>query len=246
MFFTATTEKEKPDLYIQLVDTADKLYTENEMVKIYELLIQHKECDNANILWRLARAARDKGKLVKDKEVQKQCVYEAFQYAERALELDDQNFACHKWYAIMLNYRGEYEGTKKQISNAFLVKTHFLKAIELNPKDATSIHSIGQWCFVFADLAWYERKLAAALFATPPTATYSEALHYFQLAEEVDPFFYSKNLLMIGKTHLRMKNYKLATDFLQKARDYPVKTPDDQEAHDESIKLLNGLGVKTD
>ena len=27
---------------------------------------------------------------------------------------------------------------------------------------------------MFADLAWYERKIAAALFATPPDSSYSE------------------------------------------------------------------------
>jgi hypothetical protein len=26
-----------------------------------------------------------------------------------------------------------------------------MKAIELNPKDATSIYSLGYWCFLFAD-----------------------------------------------------------------------------------------------
>ena len=79
-----------------LVDKAEKLYSENEMIKIYDLLIEHKDCDNANVLWRLARATRDKGDLSKDKEAKKKCVYEAFEYAKRALELDDQNFACHK------------------------------------------------------------------------------------------------------------------------------------------------------
>ena len=34
---------------------------------------------------------------------------------------------------------------------------------------------------------------------------------------------------MIGKTHLRMKNYLAAKSFLLKARDYPVVTPDDKK-----------------
>lgn len=29
-------------------------------------------------------------------------------------------------------------------------------------------------CFVFAGLTWYERSLASAFFATPPTATFEE------------------------------------------------------------------------
>lgn len=45
----------------------------------------------------------------------------------------------------------------------------------------------------------------------------------------VEANFYSMNLLMIGKTHLRMKNYSAAKSFLVIARDYPVVTPDDKK-----------------
>lgn len=63
---------------------------------------------------------------------------------------------------------------------------------------------MGIWCFTFADMAWYARKAAAALFASPPTSTYEEALGYFMDAEKVDPGFYTKNALFVGKTHLAM------------------------------------------
>ena len=43
-----------------------------------------------------------------------------------------------------------------------------------------------------------------------------------------DPNFYSTNLLMLGKTYLRMKNNKMALIYLQRAKDLPVKTPDDR------------------
>jgi hypothetical protein len=38
------------------------------------------------------------------------------------------------------------------------------------------------------------RKIASAVFATPPTSTYEEALAYFKKAEETEPSFYSMNL----------------------------------------------------
>ena len=31
-------------------------------------------------------------------------------------------------------------------------------------------------CFLFADMPWYQRKIASALFATPPTSTYEEVM----------------------------------------------------------------------
>ena len=37
------------------------------------------------------------------------------------------------------------------------------------------------------------------------------------------------NLLMIGKTYLRLKDNTLAKDYLTKALDYPVHTEDDKK-----------------
>ena len=44
-----------------------------------------------------------------------------------------------------------------------------------------------------------------------------------------DPNFYSTNLLMLGKTYLRMKNNKMALIYLQRTKEFPVKTPDDRK-----------------
>jgi len=44
-----------------------------------------------------------------------------------------------------------------------------------------------------------------------------------------DPGFYSMNLMMIGKTCMRMKDKDRAVDYLTKTRDYPVRTEDDKK-----------------
>jgi len=44
-----------------------------------------------------------------------------------------------------------------------------------------------------------------------------------------DPGFYSMNLMMTGKTCMRMKDKDRAVDYLTKTRDYPVRTEDDKE-----------------
>lgn len=53
--------------------------------------------DEAEFLWRLARASRDLSLLPDMKaEKKKQLVFEAFEYVKRALEKDDKCFAAHK------------------------------------------------------------------------------------------------------------------------------------------------------
>ena len=80
----------------RLSSEADEMYGAYEIDKMYNLLIPYKDCQEDELLWRLARAARYMGKKSKDKAVQKQFIYEAFHYAERALELNEQNYNCHK------------------------------------------------------------------------------------------------------------------------------------------------------
>ncbi|XP_044101304.1 regulator of microtubule dynamics protein 1 isoform X2 [Neovison vison] len=199
----------------EILEQADYLYESGETEKLYQLLTQYKESEDAELLWRLARASRDIAQLSGTSEEEKKLlIYEALEYAKRALEKNESSFAAHK------------------------------KAIELNPKDATSIHLMGIWCYTFAEMPWYQRRIAKVLFATPPSSTYEEALGYFHRAEQVDPNFYSKNLLLLGKTYLKLHNKKLAAFWLMKARDYPAHTEEDKQIQTEAAQLLTGFSDK--
>uniref|UniRef100_A0A8D2KZ46 Regulator of microtubule dynamics protein 1 n=1 Tax=Varanus komodoensis TaxID=61221 RepID=A0A8D2KZ46_VARKO len=214
----------------ELLDQADYLYGSGETEKLWQLLNQHKNSKNAQVLWRLARASRDLAHLSHTSaEKKKQLTYEALEYAKAALEKDSSCFSVHKWYAICISDVGDYEGIKTKIANAFVIKEHFQKAIELNPKDATSLHLMGIWCYTFAEMPWYQSKIAAILFSTPPSSTYEEALRYFQKAEDVEPNFYSKNLLFLGKTYMKLNNRKMALLWLTKAKDRLSHTEEDKQ-----------------
>ncbi|GAB1287607.1 Regulator of microtubule dynamics protein 1 [Apodemus speciosus] len=261
-----------------ILQQADYLYESGETEKLYQLLIQYKGSsrlhgfDDGELLWRLARASRDVAQLSKTSEEEKKVlVYEALEYAKKALEKKESSSAAHKWYAICISDVGDYEGIKVKIANAYVIKEHFKmiclfesaplhavptevrrgcqnswnwsnsKAIELNPKDATSIHLMGIWCYTFAEMPWYQRRIAKVLFANPPSSTYEEALTYFHRAEEVDPNFYSKNLLLLGKTYLKLNNKKLAAFWLGKAKGYPAHTEEDKQIQTEAAQLLTSL-----
>ncbi|XP_076827225.1 regulator of microtubule dynamics protein 1 isoform X2 [Brachyhypopomus gauderio] len=215
----------------EVLEKADYLYSCGETEKLHQLLLQYKDSDDAEFLWRLARALRDLSLLPSvPSEQKKKLTYEAFEYSKKALEKNESCFAAHKWYAVCLSDVGDYEGIKVKIGNSFIIKDHLERAVELNPKDATSIHILGYWCFAFAELPWYQRKVAEVIFASPPTATYEQALGFFLKAEEVDPNFYSKNLLMLGKTYMMLKEQDKAAAWLHKARDYPAITEEDKQA----------------
>ncbi|XP_044860437.1 regulator of microtubule dynamics protein 1 isoform X3 [Mauremys mutica] len=178
----------------EIIEQADYLYGSGETKKLYQLLTQHKNSEDAEILWRLARASRDLAQLSSTSaEEKKQLVYEALEYAKKALEKNESSFAVHKWYAICISDVGDYEGIKTKIANAYVIKEHF------------------------------------------------QALSYFHKAEEADPNFYSKNLLLLGKTYLKLNNKKMALLWLTKTRDYPAHTEEDKQVQKEAVELLNSI-----
>uniref|UniRef100_A0A8C4QYR2 Regulator of microtubule dynamics protein 1 n=1 Tax=Eptatretus burgeri TaxID=7764 RepID=A0A8C4QYR2_EPTBU len=223
----------------EIIERADYLYGTSETEKLYKFLIEYSDSTNDEVLWRLARASRDLAQLSGTPvEERRRLAYEALEFSKQALDGNPRNFACHKWYAICISDVGDFEGTKAKIANAYIIREHFQKAIELNTNDATSVHLMGLWCYTFAEMPWYQHRIASVLFATPPSSTFEEALQYFTRAEKVEPNFYSKNLLMLGKTLLKLGNQKYALLWLTKAQQFPARTEEDRQVQKEAAELL--------
>lgn len=93
---SATSESIKMSQLELDIKTADELYDDNKIQEQYDLLLKHKDSQNAEIEWRLARSCRVLAENNKDKDTKKRLTYKALEHAELALRLDDKNFACHK------------------------------------------------------------------------------------------------------------------------------------------------------
>ena len=78
---------------------------------------------------------------------------------------------------------------------------------------------------------------AAALFATPPTATFEEALGHFEQAERMEPGFYPKNQLLLAQTCARLGRADEARAWLAKCRAATPRTPEDDETLRDAAKL---------
>lgn len=104
-----------------------------------------------------------------DSKRKDELIREGFALADEALKINDQDFAIHKWLAILMDAKGELDGIKARVSQLENVKKHMVRAVELNPDDPTSWHLLGNFAFSLADMPWYQRKVVSAIFATPPS-----------------------------------------------------------------------------
>ena len=72
-------------------------------------------------------------------------------------------------------------GIKEKILDGYEFKKHVDLAAQLAPNDPTIQHLLGRFCYEVAELSWWERKMAATLFAEPPNATMGKDFGYLEL-----------------------------------------------------------------
>ncbi|KAK0042297.1 regulator of microtubule dynamics protein 1-like isoform X3 [Biomphalaria pfeifferi] len=158
--------------------------------------------------------------------------------AKRALELNDKSGDAHKWMAIVIGSITQYLPVQEQIKNAYVIKDHIQAAMKYKPNDFLPYHMMGRWCYSVYMLTWVERKVAATLFAAPPTATIEEAIEYLLKAEEKNPGSSIDNVLYLGKAYLAKRDYIKAVMWWKSGLQMTSSKTDDIKALKEIEDLL--------
>ncbi|EPY43546.1 regulator of microtubule dynamics protein 1 [Angomonas deanei] len=197
------------------------------LMKAYEAGERHPE-----ILWRLGRSHYEMAEESTDSDVRRPHLLQGLELCQQSVKEDGNNFASHKWLGILLS--AQDVGNKEKIANAYTIKEHFLKAVELNPKDATSLHCMGNWCYSVLKIGWLERKAAAMLFGEPPSSTTEECLKYLLASAEAGDTIH--NATMIGDVYKMDGNKAEARKWYQKAIDMPTSSELQKRNHDKAVE----------
>ncbi|XP_010124465.1 PREDICTED: regulator of microtubule dynamics protein 2, partial [Chlamydotis macqueenii] len=144
-------------------------------------------------------------------------------------------------FAIMCGYMSQFESVQNKIRNGYLFKEHLDKAIELKPQDPFLYYLNGRWCYSVAQLSWIEKKVAAALFGTPPTSTVEEALQNFLKAEEMCPGYSKCNYVYLAKCYKDLGQKNNALKYCDSALSVLSVTNEDKEAQKDLEDLLLAL-----
>lgn len=169
--------------------------------------------ENPQLLWRLGKAHYR----IFIKTEQQEHITKGIEACNTALSLKPDLANVHKWLAILVGERTKYEPIKEKILDGYLFKEHVDAAIKLNPLDASLHHMLGRFAYDVAELKWYERKVAATLFAEPPNATYEEALEHFMEAQRLSETAWKENLVFIAKCKIKLGAIDEAVSVLTKA-----------------------------
>ncbi|NXJ10875.1 RMD2 protein, partial [Odontophorus gujanensis] len=228
--------KKSPDTIVQsedelfnLLQEVDNLHkgSEDDKKESFQLLLE-KEAKYENcvdFLWRFARACGDMFEMATDAEEKKKyyvCVF----------------FFSPLRFAIMCGYMSQFDSVQNKIRNGYLFKEHLDKAIELKPQDPLLYYLNGRWCYSVAQLSWLEKKVATALFGTPPTSTVEEALQNFLKAEEMHPGYSKCNYVYLAKCYKDLGQKTNALKYCDSAQSVLPVTNEDKEAQKDLEDLL--------
>ncbi|KAJ8341446.1 hypothetical protein SKAU_G00337370 [Synaphobranchus kaupii] len=237
-------EKKKPSLRLDteilseelalLLSQSDALHSGGSQQKAegFQLLSSNKSMygENKEFLWRLARAYNDMYEVTEDKEQKKLHAEQGREEAEAALQMDDLSAECHKWFAVLTGLTSHYDSMHGKLKSSHVFKEHIDKAIALKADDPLCFYLLGRWCYEVASLGWLEKKAAAALYETPPTASLHDALENFLKAEELSPGFSRAARLYIAKCYQDLGKISEARSWAELAFKMPKNSNEDGDA----------------
>ncbi|GFY76477.1 regulator of microtubule dynamics protein 2 [Trichonephila inaurata madagascariensis] len=215
-------------------ETSDKEYVYDRLCSIKDEFM-----NNADFLWRFAKATHLYGIVLQNRnemEKRKELAFEAHEYAKQAHEIEKQNPEVHKWFAITVGCLGDFVKTQERIMNGHAFKEHVDKALSLKPEDPSLHYMLGRWCYEVAMLSWFERKVASTIFSSPPEATLIEARGHLLEAERLKPDW-KENLLYLAKTYIGEGDYSTAISLIDRALSIPVIREDDNMIQNELESL---------
>lgn len=115
-----------------------------DKAKLYEEIKSAPNLDtDANLLWRLTKAClvlSDVAIKNKQKDKDREHVFESLPYAKKAIELGADLVDTHKWYCAAVGRAAPYVGTKERIQYGHEFKKHSDIATEMAPDDHMMHH----------------------------------------------------------------------------------------------------------
>ncbi|HKJ69817.1 MAG TPA: tetratricopeptide repeat protein [bacterium] len=224
-----------------LIARADAWHEQHQPDRALEVLNQAAEqaSDNAEVLWRIARAYYDKGILAPESE--KESLYvESDKYARKAVETDSTNADAHVWVAIAVGKVALERGGKEKVELSREVKEEAEQAIRLDPEHDIAYHVLGRWHYEVATLSWVLKAVAKVVYGGLPEASIDESIRLLRQAATLAPEHINHHL-QLAKSYTENNQDAEARQELQQALRLSPREIEDPEHLQEARDLLRKL-----
>lgn len=194
--------------------------------------------ENAEVLWRYARAAYAVSQLKDEPPAERRRLIEdGLRAVTEAKNRERNNGAIFRLAGQLLDAASQYVSTADYIRNSYVVKSDYEEALVIDPGDSKAQHLLGAWLLRAATFNSVWRLYTRWLVAEPPSATLEEAKQALQKADKLEPNWVL-NMLWLGKCELAMGSSAAAAPWLAQAAAATTYTAEDKDSADEALKLL--------
>ncbi len=176
--------------------------------------LYNKYPENTDVLLRLSITHHYLSESALKKSLDKKNALKAFEYIEKAFNIEPDNPDILKWYVITLGKTVEEDTIRNQIEQSKNIKNIALKVIDLLPDDEFCYSIMGQWHYKLADLGRASRRIASILFSEPPKGSFEEAQYFFEKSLERNSD-YIGTYYWLGKTYLKLNNEQKAIELFK-------------------------------
>ena len=176
--------------------------------------LYNKYPENTDVLLRLSITHHYLSESALKKSLDKKNALKAFEYIEKAFNIEPDNPDILKWYVITLGKTVEEDTIRNQIEQSKNIKNIALKVIDLLPDDEFCYSIMGQWHYKLADLGRASRRIASILFSEPPKGSFEEAKYFFEKSLERNSD-YIGTYYWLGKTYLKLNNEQKAIELFK-------------------------------
>jgi tetratricopeptide (TPR) repeat protein len=176
--------------------------------------LYNKYPENTDVLLRLSITHHYLSESAMKKNLDKKNALKAFEYIEKAFNIEPDNPDILKWYVITLGKTVEEDTIRNQIEQSKNIKNIALKVIDLLPDDEFCYSIMGQWHYKLADLGRASRRIASILFSEPPKGSFEEAQYFFEKSLERNSD-YIGTYYWLGKTYLKLNNEQKAIELFK-------------------------------
>ena len=176
--------------------------------------LYNKYPQNTDVLLRLSITHHYLSESAMKKKLDKDNALKAFEYAQKAFNIEPDNPDILKWYVITLGKTVEEDTIRNQIEQSKNIKNIALKVINLLPDDEFCYSIMGQWHYKLADLGRASRRIASILFSEPPKGSFQEAQYFFEKSLEINSD-YIGTYYWLGKTYLKLNQEQKAIELFK-------------------------------
>ncbi len=195
--------------------------------------LYRKYPQNIDVLLRLSITHHYLSEASIKKSEDKKNAIKAFQYINKAYDIDSNDANILKWYVIAIGKTVEQESIKQQIEQSKNIEQIALKVIKLLPNDEYCYNIMGQWHYRLASLGRASRKIASILFSDPPQGSYENARYFLEKSLQLNAE-YIGTYYWLGKTYLKLNESEKAYELF--AKGILLETPFKREE-----KLFNDM-----